>query len=414
MRNRTLVLATIVVLLVLLAALVVWQAHEAVEMFLISLVLASGVAPFATRLANRGMPRTQAVALAYGLVLLFLVSILVLFGTVASSELAAAIEFVPRWYETVRSTLATSTDWRGALGGFLPSTATIATYLAASGPAALSTFLVGLTGTTLGWAIHLLTTFSLGFYWLLDKPRFQRLWFSLLPLNVRSTARDVMTQVANEVGVYVRSVAVTVTFAVLCLFSIYSLLGIPGAMLLALVGGLAQVVPLLSLPIAIIPAGLIAATQGYDVSIATILFAFLLLVSIKRVVQTTILTQSNVNTNPVLVVFLIMLLAEMGQVFYILLAPALAAAIQVSTRILVSEQRIEAQFLNRYEQLDALRERLEIAELQVDPTSPQAPQLRDLLTRARTLVINAEEKIEDRVTAATEEPVRALQVGSLP
>lgn len=410
-----LALATAVVLLVVIAALAIWQMHLAIEMFLISLVLASGVSPMVAQLTDRGIPRSSAVALSYGLLLLFLVGAITLSGTLVSGEIAEAIEAVPRWYENARHTLEMAQDWRRELGGVLPSTATIATSLAGAELTTLSTFLVGITGTTLGWGVHLLTTVSLGFYWMLDRPRFQRLWFSLLPLQVRGPAREVLTQVVHEVGIYIRSVFITVALSVLCLVSIYSFLGIPGAMLLALVGGLVQVVPLLSLPIAIIPATLIAFAQGQTVGLITLIATFLVLTSIKRVVQTTILREAGINTNPVLVIFLIMVLAEVGQIFYILLAPALAAAIQVSMRVLVSEQRIEEQVGEYQEQLESLRARIEAVEQEIDPESPQAPQMRDLLARAYALVTRASEKVDEEETATgREEPVIALEAGSMP
>lgn len=375
-----------VILAVIGGAFTLWQMREALQLFGLALLLATGLDPSIRWLTKRGMRRNWAIGLTFASVLGAVLLGSILFGSLAYTDLVTGIEGIPAWYDATRTQLAAYAGWRGALGAALPPTASLVEALAGGQFAALSSFVFGLTSSAVTWAVLFLSVVSLGFYWLLSQQHFERLWFSLLPLHVRVPVREVWKTIYTEVGIYVQGVAVIVALSIVALTSVFSMLDVPGAVVLAVVGGLAQVIPLLGIPIALLPAVFVAlAVRSPLMALSTLVLSLVVLGIIKGIIAPR-LFRRGVNVNPVLVILLIMALAELGGLVFIVLAPPLAAAIQSSLRILTSEratlqQGQEQQYVLLQQQLD------ELATLRVP--SDQTPQLQALITRAQKVIARA-------------------------
>jgi predicted PurR-regulated permease PerM len=228
---------------------------------------------------------------------------------------------------------------------------------------------------------------SLGFYWLADQQRIERLWLSLLPLGARTRVRAVWAAVYREVGIYVRGEVAIIGLTMLALLALFTLLDLPGGVLLAIAGGLAQVVPLLGPPLAVLPGALAALTQGPLSAALALAGALGALLAIRLMVAPRVFREG-INTNPVLVVVLILALFEAGGLGLALLGPPLAAAIQATTRVLAGEGRaLRAQVGPA--QLDSLANRLDGIAAAVAPDRPDAARLQGLIERARRLLAEA-------------------------
>jgi predicted PurR-regulated permease PerM len=380
---------TAVIFVVVLGALALWQMREMVQLFLLALVLASGLEPTIRLLTRRNMRRTRATALTFGATLVSLILGMFLFGSLAYADMLTGIEGVPAWYETTRRQLASTGGWQGELGRILPQTAALVEALAGAQLSELGSVAFGLTTSAFSWSILLLSIVSLGFYWLLDQPRFERLWLSLLPLQMRVSVRAIWKKIFAEVGIYVRGVTVIVTLTTVALAGIFSALQVPGAVLLAVMGGLAQVIPLLGVPIALLPAVLALVMRGPVTGALTFGLALLVMVIIKGVVAPR-LFRHGVNTNPVLVILLIMAVAKIGGLMMIVLAPPLAAAIQTSLRLFTRE-RASIQ-TSEEQQVEVLQEQLDLLEQQ-SGDEEYGPQMKSLLARARNVLDRADEAI---------------------
>lgn len=393
---KRLALFTTVVLAVVIGAVAIWQMRNAVLLFALAVALGAGLTPTVERLIQRGLRRPAAVALTYGGMLSVLILGIVVFGPLAYSEVALGISEIPAWYDQTRRALIESDDWRGNLGEALPTTSALAASFAANQLTDLSMVLFGITSNLVIWGILLFSVITLSFYWLLEQQRFERLWLSLLPLQVRVSARAIWAQIHNEVSSYIRGEAIIVMLTVLSLTSVYTLLDIPGAVVLSLLGGIAQVVPLLGLPIAIFPAVVVALTKGTSTAILTLATALLVLSIIKLIIAPRVF-RGSININPVLVIFLIMVLANTVGVFMILFAPPLAAALQVGFGVITSDQRSNAA-RSQVSQLHTLQERLAEIEARIEHEQQDNPKLQDMLTRAKKLVADTRQGLPDEIT----------------
>lgn len=383
---------TAVIVITVIGALAVWQMREAVQLLVVALAVASGVEPWVQRLQGRRLGRAAAVGLAYVAALVAVLLVMAFFGTLASAEVVVVVDRLPGWYDEARGWLAASGGWAASVGESLPTAERLTGTLAGDQSGDVLGLALGFAAQAATLATLGISAATLGFYWLLERQRIERLWLSLLPLDARTAARGVWQQVYDEVGLYVRGETVIVVLSALALLSVYTVLGVPGAGVLALLGGLAQVVPLLGMPLAIVPAVAVALTQGPVTAGLTALGTLYVLGVINAVVSRRIF-QSGVNVNPVLVMFFIIALADLGGLWMILLAPPLAAALQASVRILTSEQRT-AQASGR-QHTAALRKRLEAVEHEIARREVADPRLADLLGRARRLVDEAAESLPE-------------------
>lgn len=385
MSPRLVALRAAVVLAIVLLALALWQMREAAALFAIAVAVAAGLAPLVDRLAQRGIPRARAAALVFGGGLLAALTLLAGSGYLFALDLAEIVDRLPLWYLRARDWLEARGGWLAQLAQSLPGSTQLTAWLiggeAAAGTALLSagTQLVATLALTLG-------AIALGFYWLLDEQRITRLWLSLLPLEARTRVRALGDAVYREIGIYVRGVVISTFLTTSALLVIYQLAGIPGATVLALAGGLAQVVPLLGVPLALLPGATVALTRG-EATAAIVLAAALIVVAGIRLALLPRLLQGGISVNPVLTMVAILALAELGGIPLILLAPPLAAALQAATRALISTGRGEAA-RSRATRVVELEERLE-AIAAAGPSDD--PRLQSLLARARMLLADARE-----------------------
>lgn len=387
---KQLVATTAVILAVIGGVLTLWQMREALKLLLLAIVLSAGLEPTIRKLTARDMSRSLATGLTFGGMLVSLLLGSLLFGSLASAEISAGLEAIPRAYDSTTRWLALQAGWQGELGAALPPTSVLVETLSRQQLNDLGLLAVGLTSGVFTWLLLLLSVATLCFYWLLEQPAIERLWLSLLPLQVRVPVRAGWKQIYAEIGLYVRQEVVVIVLTTLVLASLFSVLGVPGAVVLAILGGMAQVIPLIGLPLALIPATLVLATR--DPAMAGFLFglALLSLGIIKGLIGPRLLRQG-ISINPLLVILLILALAKLGGLALIVLAPPLAAAIQTCLRIFSNEQRSASQssVANEYtalnQQLDALEER---------SSATPSLQLKSFVVRTRSLLGRAMMKEE--------------------
>ncbi|MEA2678098.1 MAG: hypothetical protein QOJ81_2239 [Chloroflexota bacterium] len=110
--------------------------------------------------------------------------------------------------------------------------------------------------------ISVLAVLSLVYFWLTERARLQRFALALLPAERRAGARMAWNEMELRLGGWVRgqlilmgSVGVATTIA-------YFLIGLDGALILGLIAGLAEAIPLIGPALGAVPALLVAAITG--------------------------------------------------------------------------------------------------------------------------------------------------------
>jgi predicted PurR-regulated permease PerM len=382
--SKKLATATAVAMTVLVCALALWHMRGAVQLLTLSLAVSSGLNPLIDWMTGRGLARRHAIGASFLIAISTIVAGFLLFASYALDDLALLLDHGPTWYDQTRQSLIKGAGGFAQIASVLPTSTALVNRLVNG-----DTALVGMVVTnTLTWVmlvvLLLISALSLGFYWLADQQRIERLWLSLLPLRARSTIRSIWTKVYLEMGCYIRSELILAGLTVILLFGVYQVVQLPGASLLAIGGGLAQVVPIIGIPLAIIPAVIVGAVSGPYHALLALAGGSIVLAATRGVVAPRLL-RNHVGVNPVLMIVLMMSLAELAGVWSIVFATPLAAAIQVAVGAARSGQGSVVQ--PQFQAASDFQQRLDRIETRIREQQASPPRLNDLLGRARKLVM---------------------------
>jgi putative permease len=325
--TKQLVVFGTAVMTTLLALVVLWQFRIVVVYVLISLALATTVRPLIKDWSRRSFGMRLA------LILLYLVS-LGGFGFLIMSVGKFAIGDI----QQLAQTLSVQDTWRlpawlegssfdQALVARLPPPSKLFEAVTGDqGQLVLPTllgFTQGIGGVVSGGLVILL----LSIYWSINQIHFERLWLSLLPSGQRKQARDIWRTIEPDLGAYIRSEVIQSLLAGLLLGLGYWLLGSPYPTLLALIGGLAWLIPVVGAILALILPLLIGLLTSVQLSLLTVLYTLMVVIVLKIWVEPRLYTRK--WGNPVLTLVILLALADVFGLVGIIIAPPLSVVCQI-------------------------------------------------------------------------------------
>jgi predicted PurR-regulated permease PerM len=373
----------------LLGLLLLWMFRPTLALFGGSLAISASLRPLVQRLDARGIRRGVAILIWYLLILAGLVVGVLIYGLGVTNEISAAAERLPRFYDTMVAAWQHGSSLEQMIARGLPDFNTLLRNGAQSeGLAVAGSAVMGIAGSVVSYLVFLFAALSLAYYWLTEVTHFERLWLSLMPVGTRVRARDIWRNTESAAGAYIRSTVMAVAVAGLLLLAVYTLVGLPFRTLLALLGGLAQIVPSLGPVLGLIPAVLVALTvsptEGLIVLVGGAAVQFLA----QRIAMRMMKAQA-VRVNPLLQVLVLLALADLGGFPAIIFGPPLAALIQVLYANLIAANTAGQP---RESALDILTERLEQLRAQAYPGSLE---LASTLKRSDELLRQARGMLED-------------------
>lgn len=356
---RRLIQITLTIGATLLGIALLWVFAPAVALFGGSLALSAALRPLVQRLEDRGLGRGVAILACYIAVLGILGLFIALGGLNVAAEFNVAAEQIPHSYDALRARLAGGSPLEQDLARGLPDhlTGLLAGDSASQGIVS-SDVVLGLVGNFFADAVFLLGALSLAFYWLTEATRFERLWLSLLPVDLRVRARDIWRNTETAVGAYIRTTVIATLLAGLWLYLLFSAFRLPFPATVALLGGLSHLVPRVGPALALIPAVLIALTVSPTAAAVVLVGGAIIQIVIHHLAELLMRSQA-IKVNPLLQVLLLLALTELGGVWAMVFAPPLAALVQVLYANLVAASTTTSQtsvFELLSDRLDQLRE----------------------------------------------------------
>lgn len=333
---KQLVMFATAIMTTLLVLAVLWQFHLVVVYILVSLALAATVRPMVVNWIRSGF------VMRLFLILLYLVG-LSCFGFLVF----LAGGYVTNDIQQITQTLSVQGDWR--MPSWLEGSSfqqVLITWVPA--PYKLFEALTGEEGQfvlpavlnfTEGIGSFLSGVFLILFlsiYWSINQIHFERLWLSLLPSEQRKHARGIWRTIEPDLGAYIRSEVIQSLLAVLLLGLGYWLLGSPYPMLLAVIGALAWLVPVVGAVLAVISPLLIGMLTSVQLSLFTVLYTLIILIALQVWVEPRLFRRN--WDNPILTLIILLAMADMFGLLGILIAPPLSAVCQIIWNLLVSNR----------------------------------------------------------------------------
>lgn len=332
---KRLVMIALTICLTLLGIVLLWVFGPVWQLFGGSLALSAALRPLVQRLEGRGMGRGMAILVWYLLILGGLGLGLFLYGLQLAQEVATAVERLPRFYEATREAWHHGEPIQQMISRGLPDFDTLIQGGATGGGLIiLGGTVANLAGYIADGLVFIVALLSLSYYWLLEVGHFERLWLSLLPVGTRIRAREIWRNAEVAVGAYIRSTFGAITIAALLLLALYSVLGLPFAVLFSLLGGLGHLVPPLGLLIALLPPFLVALTISPLEAVLVLIGSCVIQLLTHRFAVRRMQLDA-LKVNPLLQVLLVLALADLGGWSAMIFAPPLAAFIQVLYRNLL-------------------------------------------------------------------------------
>lgn len=283
LRKRRLVLATLVVVAVTSGFWLLYRFRTAILVLFVALVISTAIRPVVDGLHRRGLSRPAGIVVVYLTLLLVLVIFLVLGAPLFLEQGSRIAHAIPGAYQELRSTLLNQPNLllrRLAieLPLELPVSATPEGTPDVETMAALQEAwqMLGSVGLT---ALNVVATFVLAFYWTLDGDRLKRALLLSLPQDRREGARATVAEIEDALGRYTAGLVILVLFVGTLSLVAYLFIGLRYALVLAVVAGLFEAVPIIGPALGAIPAAIV----GYSQDPVTALWVIVAALAIQQI-----------------------------------------------------------------------------------------------------------------------------------
>ena len=244
--GQRVVLTTLGALLVGLGFWLVFRFYNVAFIFFTALVLGTAIRPAVDWLYRRKLPRAAGVILVYLTLLALLTGFILLLAPLLVEQTKAIIAELPTYYQSLHASLASSPSAlirRLALQ--MPAAAALSLPEGAAGGLPL-----GALGTALGYVGMVWRTLFIGtailvmaFYWTLDGERLIRTGMLRFPVERRESWYELIAEMETKVGAYIRGLSILSLVVGVMATIAYVLIGLPSALVLGLLAGVFEAVP---------------------------------------------------------------------------------------------------------------------------------------------------------------------------
>ncbi len=313
---------------ILLALGVIWVIKDVISLFFVSLLLAGVMYPFVRWMAAHRVPKGLSVFIFYFLLLGFLtVSFVLLIPAVAREMgmLAGTYSQSFDWLVGLREGIQGISDKYPFVHDLQASLGSLQQYFGQSVQGVL-----GYLTTLFGGLAGLVVVLVLSFYLIVEESAVKNLFRNLIPNEYQEMVSDIIWQVINRLGDWLRGQLVLGLVIGGLYFVAFAIIGVPYPILLAVFGGLLEFIPYVGPFIAAVPALILAASVSPFVLIIT-LIAIVVIQQLENHLIVPKITQRSVGLNPIISILAVMIGGQtfgvVGALFSIPVATAASVVI---------------------------------------------------------------------------------------
>ena len=335
---------------VVLLAFLAGAARDILLLVFLAVLLGAALEPLVGQIRARiGIGRGLSILIVYATFLVAVVGVAVFLVPAALVQLGGAFERLPEFLDRVRAWSANLrpealSDGVGALINAVEAPFRPGQPLDSDG-------IIGVSLAVGHVAATLVTLLALVFFWLTERSRLQRYALAFAPEERRAGIRDAWNEIESRLGLWVRGQLALMATIGLATGVAYSVLGLPGALLLALIAALTEVIPIVGPLIGAIPALLVATTISPETAILTI-GIYLLIHAVEGNVLVPMVMRNTVGLSPFLVLVSLLIGGAAGGILGAIVAVPIVAGLTVV--------------------LDRLQDRE--SPVQVDPSAEKVPE----------------------------------------
>jgi predicted PurR-regulated permease PerM len=321
--------ASLGALVVVAIAAVLLMASHVLVLVAVAILLAAGLEPAVGWLRGRtGLGRAPTILLVYAGFMALVGVLVFLIAPAAVSQLTALSSRLPRLLADVR-TFATGLGPPAIADGLTGAIDALAATLRdpAIAPDPDEVVQVGMAIGDV--VVSVITVLTLVFFWLTGYQRLQWFVLALLPADHRAGVRRGWNEVETRLGLWVRGQAILMGTIFAMTTVAYFLLGLPNALLLGVIAGLAEIIPIVGPLLGAIPALLVAAVTGQPQLVLLVAGVYVVIQVLEGNILVPMVMRSTIGVPPFLVVVSLAVGGATGGLVGALLAVPLVAALVV-------------------------------------------------------------------------------------
>jgi predicted PurR-regulated permease PerM len=307
--------------------LLAWAAAPVLALVFVAILLASALEPAIGWLRlHLPLGRPATILLVYTAFLAAVVAIALVIVPAAAGQLADFAQAIPPFLASVRTRAAQVEPATLSAGLIALIDSATGQLQRLSTPPAEAVVKAGLTvAEVIGSVVALL---AVVFFWLVEHARLQRYVLSFLPDERRPGVREAWNEVETRLGLWVRGQLLLMTTIGVATGVAYTLMGLPSALLLGLLAGLAEGIPIVGPLLGAIPALLVALTIGPEQALI-VAGVYVILQAIEGNILVPLVMRNTIGLSPFVVLVSLLVGASAGGLAGAFLAVPIAAVVEV-------------------------------------------------------------------------------------
>ena len=328
---RQVVVATLIVVAVGVSFWFLFQYRAVILILFTAIILGTALRPMVQWFVRRGLSRAYALTAVYLLLLAGLSAMLLIVVPILARQSLELAASVPSMYQSLRTVLVESSSvFLRNLGVYLPKDLNLILNAAPaqSEPLDAVTRFFGFSNYLLRGFLAIVAVFLLTSFWIMESERTLRGLLLYLPTRLRQSAHELWEAIEIRVGAFVRGQAIlSLTIGGVSLIA-YLIIGLPNALVLALIAGILEAVPVFGPTLGAIPAMLVA--YALDPTLAVwVLLATAIIQGLENYLLVPRIMGASVGVNPIITLLALATFASLLGLPGALLAIPSAAIIQL-------------------------------------------------------------------------------------
>ena len=337
---RRVVWATLVLLSVVLGFWLLFRFNQVIFTLFIAIVIGTVIRPAVAWLHRRGLSQTAGVMTIYILLLLLLTGFLLLLFPLISEQSTTVAAAMPDYYENLREWVVNHPNqFLAGLSDFLPAALPDLSPVQLTGQEMMAS-----AGQVAGYVTSLarmifvtIIILALAFYWTVDGPRIIQSFLLVVPQNRRESISELIAAMESKVGLYIVGQGILcLAIGILALIA-YLLIGLPNAIVLALIAGVLEAVPMVGPLLGAIPAALVALTIAPD-KLIWVIVATVIIQQLENTLLVPRIMKKAVGVNPFVTLLALFAFSSLFGLAGALMAIPIAAMIQLVLNHFVFKQ----------------------------------------------------------------------------
>jgi predicted PurR-regulated permease PerM len=295
----------------------------------LAIILAGALEPVVAWIRGRlPIGRGPTILLVYGVFLVSVVGLALVAVPVAAAQLDATMHRLPPFIDQARTW---ASEVRPQVIGqsitaLLDAGSRIVSPPVSTAPTTGQVVQVGLTVAEA--VISTLTLLTLVYFWLVEHARLQRYVLAFVPAESRAGSREIWNHVEERLGLWVRGQLILMAAMGTATTIAYTILGVPGALILGLIAAITEAIPLVGPLLGAIPAVLVAATVSPQLALV-VAGVYIVLQFLEGNVLVPTVMRNTVGISPFLVILSLLVGGAVGGLVGAMLAVPIAAAIEI-------------------------------------------------------------------------------------